>query len=529
MSDVSLIGIGPNPLPGVYVELLFAQGASGSPLQTYTAIILANMTSQGSAFSGFVPGTVYGPDTQTPLQTPSDASSLFGYGSPAALMYTAFRNKNTTTPIYVAPVAAATGTAATQSLVITAVGGSTQTTGVIQYSVDGKTPAQAVFGATDTATTIAANLATAINNNFNLPVTATASTGTVTVTAKVVGARGNNLRGFAQVVSGSGVSSTVITPTYFANGAGSDATGYTNTLNSLAINGQRYYYYIPEAGGDHIDGYVNGICAEVQAQIDSLALPAIGLRQRAVFGSNDTVADTTAVTTELNDPRLEIIQCSQLDLTAGELAATWVGALMNFETTPLNAGGVNFDGFGSDAGSQPFWNVPAPLNGSAPSATDLQNAINSGITPLRVGPGGTTSVVKRCTTRWYTTVGSSNLVDLRITDAGKVTVCDRFFDDLSGLIAARFPRMLIGNDTASGAPPAGPNVVTANKVENTCLEIINQYAAAGLINGPSTIAGLVVTRNVNPSTSIGVVVPLFVSDPLHQVFILGLQNPAILI
>ena len=529
--NVTLQGVPAYGLPGVYVETLFAQGSSGLPTEVYSAILLGNMTSQGSAYASFAAGQVFGPGTLVPCQTAQDASNLFGPGSPLALMYAAFQARNKTTPLFVAPVTAATGTAASLAITVTVSAG--QTSGVVQFSVDQKSPAQAVFAATDGYATIASNLAAAINGNVNLPVTATSnSSGVVTVTAKVVGARGNNLLGFAQVISGSGVSVSVATPTRFSSGAGSDAAGYTATLAQLALNGQRYYYYVPEAGGDNIDGYVNGISLELQSQIDTLAQPAIGLRQRCVQGSNDTVAHTVAVATELNDPRMEIVQCNNLDLSAGELAASWVGALMIFESAPLNAGGVNFDGFGSDAGSQPFWNVPSPLNGSAPSQTDLQTAIISGVTPLRAGPGGTTSVVKRCTTRFFDlggAGGNTQVLDLRITDAGKVTVCDYFFDDLQDLVSQRCPRMLIGDDPASGSPPAGANIVTPNKIEDICLEVINDYAAAGLINGPATVSGLVVVRNTNPSSSIGVIVPLFVSDPLHQVLILGLQNPAIVI
>lgn len=531
MADVVLQGVPATAPPGVYVQLDFAQGATGLPTQVYSALILANCTSQGSQAS-CTPGTVFGPATLIPCQTVQDAVNLFGAGSPAHLMFAAFKILNPSTPLNVAPVAAATGTAATQSVTITATGASPQTTGVVQYQVDGKVPAQAVFAATDNATTIAANLAAAINGNTGLPVTATSSAGVLTVTAKVVGARGNNLRGFAGVVSGSGVTVSVVSPANFTSGAGSDATGYTNTLNAIALNGQRYYYVIPEAGGDNIDGYTNGIAAEVQSFIDSQALPAIGLRQRAVMGSNDTIAHTSAVATLLNDARCEIVQCNQLDLTAGELAAKWAAAIMDFETAPLDAAGVNFDGFGSDAASQPFWNVKAPLNGSAPSSTDIQTAIVSGVTPLRVVAGGSTSVVKRVTTRYFSlggVGGSQQVLDLRITDSGKVTICDRFFDDLSALIALRYPRKLIGADPVSGSPPPGPAIVTVSKVTQTCTEVIKSYAAAGLINGPATLSQLVVQRNVNPSTSIGIVVPLFVADPLHTVLIHGLQLPAIIV
>jgi phage tail sheath gpL-like len=528
-NDIQLQGVPANAPPGVYVQLDFAQGATGAPTQVVRSVILANALS-GSVAQSATPGTVYGPDTLTTLQTTQDIINLAGAGSPAHLAFAAFKAINKTTPLYFAPVALATGTAASQTITITTTAG--QTIGVVQYSVDGKTPAQAVYGSTDTGTTIATNLALAVNGNVNLPVQASSAGNVVTITAKTVGARGNWLRGFAQVVSGSGVSVSVTQPTFFTGGAGSDATGYTNTLNGLAATLQRYYYYIPEAGFDSVDGYANGIVAEIQSQIDTLATASIGLRQRAVFGSVDTLAHTAAVSTSVNDARLEVVNLKNLDLLPVEIAASAVAAYTTFEGSVLNAGSVNYDNFGSDAQSQPFWQIKAPLDGSASSATDIQTAVDSGVTILKVTPGKNTAIVKRCTSRYYSlggVGGSQQVLDLRITDAGKVTVCDRFFDDLSALISQRYPRMLIGDDTESGSPPAGPGVVTVSKLTDTCLEVVQTYAAAGLINGPATASGLVVQRNVNPSSSFGIVVPLYVSDPAHTFLIHGLQNPAIVI
>jgi phage tail sheath gpL-like len=528
MADITLPGITANSPPGVYTFLQFIAGQAGPPTAQYTAVIVANPASDGYLSSG-ADGYIFGPDTLIPVQSVSDAVNGFGAGSPAALMFAAFKSKNPTTPLYVALVEPAVGTQASLSVVVTAVGSPSQTTGVVQFSVDAKPPAQAVFGASDSATTIAASLASAINSNVNLPVTAMASSGTVTITAKVPGARGNNLLGFAQVAAGVGVTVSTTVPTRFTGGAGSDLVNVENTLNLLAANGQRYYYYVMEAGCDLIDGTNNGIPAVVDASISLLAQPAIGLRQRAIFGSNDTVAHTAAVTAGLNFFRSEVIQCNRLDLSAGELAASWAGAVMQTEAVPLAAQDVNFDNFGGDPASSALWSVSAPLDGSAPSASDVQTAILSGITPLKVAPGRKTVVVKRCTTAFFSLVGNSEVLDLTITDAGKVTVADRFFDDLSNLIALRFPRMLIGPDTVSGAPPAGPGVCTPSKMQNTVLEVIGIYNAQGLIDGAATASGLVVQLNQTNSSSIGILVPLYVSNLLHQVLISGLAQSAVVV
>ena len=453
----------------------------------------------------FPAGTVFGPNVPLAsynLQTVSQAIGYFGAGSGAALMYATIRAINPTVPIYVAPVVSATGTQASQVITVTALANGSvsngQTSGVVQYQVDSKVAAQALVNGTDNQTTIAVNLAAAINSNVNLPVYAVAASNVVTVTAKVPGTRGNDLRGFASVASGSGVtlSGAVNSPSNFTGGAGSDATGYTNVLNALQSQGLRYYYIVCEAGCDYSDGYVNGIPAEVMSFLSTEAEPSQGNRERALFGSNDTVSNTSAQTALLNFERIEVGQCSQLDLTPGEIAATLAGLYTLTEAVPLTAGDVNFDG-------AVLPNVVAPLNGSAPSQTDLSTCVVSGITPLKVGPSGSMFIAKRVTTRFFVLGGAGGNQEV-----------------LSNSIALNCKQQMIGQDTASGAPPVGPGITTPSKVRQLCMRMITQYGAAGLIDAAQTLAGLQVQQNPAPNdSSIGIIVPLYVNSLLHQVLI----------
>ena len=502
--------------------LLLANGLSGSTANT-------------AATSA--PGTFYGTNTLVPLNTVQDVINIFGAGSPMHLGFAAFKSVNTTTPVFAAPVEMfASGTAASQTLTITAAGSPTQVSGVIQYSVDGKAPAQANFlggSSPDAASTIATNLAAAINGSQFLPVTAAAVSNTVVVTAKTKNQRTNWLRGFAQVVSGAGVTITPVNPTFFTGGAGSDASipgggGYLQVLNNIAQTSNRFYYVVSEAGFDSVDGYntvsgsySNGAVANVQNFIDSQAAPAIGLRQRGIFGSSDTLANSSKTALDADDVRLEAIWLPNTDLTPFELACTWAACITTFETVPLSADGVNFSNFGGDPGSQPFWNVAAPLDGTAPSNTSLNAAIISGLTPVKVVANTQRTVVyQRCTSYFYPP-SSPSVLDLRAQNSGMITICDRFFDDLQNLIIARAPRQLIGSDPTSGSPPAPPGVMTPDNMTDICNQLINQYAAAALINGPQTLATLVVQENANPATSIGISVTLYTANLLNQVFIVA--------
>jgi phage tail sheath gpL-like len=501
LQPINIIGLGPNDPPGVYLQVQFAQGQPSLGNTKYAAIILANLASGATASTD---GYVYGPDTQVGMSSSQDAIDLFGAGSPAARMVAAFMKVNPNTPLYVAPVATASGAASTLSIVFS---GTATLSGTIRCTIVGDTPVDIGFLTGDNATAVGAAVAAAINSQVNLPVTAQASSGTVTITAKVIGARSNWIRGCARVLTGVGITSSVPSQRFFSGGSGGDS--YTNVLNFLATNGIRYYYYITEAGCDAVDATQ---FEAVQTHIDVLAQPTIGLRQRLFGGSSDTLAHTESTTATVNDARAECIWLQNSDTVPSELAANAAAAYSLFEVPPLSAGGVNFDGFGNDPNSAPFWNaVAAPLDGSAPSTASIRSAVLSGITALKVQQGGRTSIVKRITTHYLN--GSVN--DYRITDSGKVTICDFFGDDLISLLVLRYPRKLIGNDPVQGQPPPGANVVTPSQVRNTVVELINTYSAAGLVDGPSVINSLVVQRETSPTSRIGIRVPLFTADPLH--------------
>jgi phage tail sheath gpL-like len=509
MAEIVLQGVGPNAPPGVYGVVNFAQGSGSLGEGTYDVLLLGNFSPDAQATAG----VLYGPDTAVSLQSSQQAVNLFGDGYALTRGFEQFISTNTSNRVYAMGVSQASGTQASVSFTITTSG--PQTTGVINFTVC-LTTVGVVFGSADSASTIAANAANAINGNTSLPVNALAVAGVVTLTAKATGGRGNWLRAGAQVISGSGVLVNGVLYTgraFLTSGAGSDETNYDACIANIIASGRRFYTIVCEAGSDSVDGAIVEDITE--NLVDFSAQAYVGIRQRLYSGSVDTLANTVSVTTSLNDPRSNSICLPNSDLPPFELACAWAAGKTAFEVPFLTNRGVNFDGFGSDTVTQPYWPVPAPLDGSAPSKSDVQTAVVSGVTLVKVTSGNRTAVVKDCTSHFWT--GQSSQFDPRIVDGGKVTISDYFLDDTETLLATRSSGKLIGNDPTAGVQAPG-TFVPAN-AKSTVTEVIETYAAAGLIDGPTTLAGLVCQRGQSPTSRMEIQVPLFTADPLHTVVV----------
>jgi hypothetical protein len=542
-SDITVPGVSQLNGPGIFTSVVVPGSGGGGAITPQFVLLLANGLSSSLANTSATnsPGTLYGSNTLTPINTVSDMINFAGAGSPAHLGFAAFRAVNQSTPVFYSPIECPTSaTASTQTGTVTVSG--TVTSGIVNYFVAGQNPVPTQYFSTDTASTLATRIAASITATQYLPVTATASGGTITVTAKVAAQRGNFLRGFFQVVGGSGVTVTPSTPTFFTGGTGSDASisgggGYLQVLNAIASTRNLFAYVVPECGWDSVDGYnllaanySNYPVAQVQNFIDSQAQPSVGLRMRAIFGFNDSFAHAQNTSLDVNDVRLEAWGLPNSDLTPFLLAVNSALAVTLFETTPLSPAGVNYDNFGGDPVSAPFWKVPAPLDGSSPSVTQLQAAALAGITPIGVvAQTQRTTVFQRCTSYFYPP-GQPTLLDLRGQDGGSMTTNDRFWNDVNSRLRATTYRSVINpNTSATGSSPNPPNVVSADDVSDAVTFVVNQYAAAGLINGSQTLGTLVVRQNAYNTTSIGVQLTLYTSNLLHQILLSGQGLPALVI
>jgi phage tail sheath gpL-like len=503
MGSIVLTGIPADyALPGNYIEVNLGVGPVNGSSLDYPILLMGNKTTAGIATADTV---VYGPTTATPLQTENDVISLFGTGSELHRMWLRVTDAkvgagNQTTAVYAIAVAESAGVAATGTITYT--GTATAATSTRVWV--GSEFVDTTIANGDTPTVIAANVAANINTKTRWAVTATASVGAVTITCKNKGPRGNFIRYSAMVVSST--ATTTVSPTAVTNMA-SGATADVNTTALSTVLPMRFYSIVSAAEDATQFG-------AVVAQVNSQALPATGIRQRCYAGYNGTQANAITISTGINAARAEYVHLANSDWVPYELAAHAAGVYALEEVKKAGGGSKrhNFSGYGNGPGDTP-WKVPAPRDGSMPSATVLNTGIKNGLTPIGVNPNGTTFIAKRCTTRC---LNGSN-PDFRSRDAHKVTICDYFADDWYAKLALNYQGKDLADDPVQGAHVPGSQVVTPLEVRGGLIQLLVDYNNNDqLKNFATTVKNSVVQREASPTTRLSTRVPLECIDILDQ-------------
>lgn len=172
-----------NTIPsGIRVPLFYAEmdnSAAATPTTQTASLLIGQMLEGGKAVAG----------TPVYVSTPAMAKELFGRGSMIARMVEAYRKVDSFGQLVVIPVADGSGTAATGKVTCT---GTAAEAGTISLYI-GSDRVQVAVTEKMTAENAAKAIADAIALNKDLPVTAQASTGAVTLTAKNKGTLGNDI------------------------------------------------------------------------------------------------------------------------------------------------------------------------------------------------------------------------------------------------------------------------------------------------------------------------------------------------
>lgn len=447
--------------PGRYIEFNTRLAAMGLPSGDRKILLIGQKTAAGSK-AAETPGRVY---------SESEAIAYFGAGSVAHLMVKAALKANPYANISVIAPADGGGSVAASGTV-TCTGPATSA-GLLTLKIADKA-IEVPVAAGDTATEIAAALKAALDNLPELPVTAAAAEGVVTLTAKNKGLLGNAILVSAENTA-PGVTAVVV-----AMAGGLVDPDLTNSLT--AVQAERYHRVVSSlnstAALDKLETHMLFVSGPMEQR------PGVG-----VFAYIGALADA--------------LQLAANYCTTGEMFCAYVRGSVSLPWAFAAA----------EAAVHVSESDPArPLNGltlagiAAPqiqdrlTRTEQEACLAGGLTPHEVNAAGDLAIVRAVTT--YTT-NAAGVKDTAKLDVTTLDTLNWLREAVATRIGLRFDRSKL-NDRVKGAVKAEVYDVLKNAERLEIVEQVDEHAD-----------GLVVERAEGDPSRLNVAIPADVVNGLH--------------
>lgn len=521
-----------NLLPMVGFDIQLGAGVRRTALPR-NIIILANKIqaditrSVGATSYTTAKGTLAAA-TPTYIAANADADTAAGAGSEAALAYRAVTAQFPSASAYLSLVDE--NGSSVKATGINLFAGPPTTSGVVQVTLAGRSIPDVTVTTSDTATTVAAAVANAINQQTGWPVTATVSTATMTLTAKQGGTRGNNIpyqvtiTAAGLTVAFGGGSGVATGTTRMGAGTGTDGAGADDITAALAaIAPGRYFIVLAH------DDATNW--SALKTHLGTYAAITNRRRQQGVAAMNNlTVGAAVSQAQTLNGQRVQVVYHRSTSTgsvidpnvrsTAEIAAATAAGRLWG-DSTVGNGGTVRGELAYPAANLNGMQLAAIPAQSESLGArlidTELQQLLFAGISPIKASssnPG--TGELVRCVTS-YSLDGTGNPTNaVRLTSL--VTVTDATADRLEQRIQSEYPNKNLGQEPASpGTPPTHPDVIFPSMVLGSIQSELTrlQYVENWLVNTAQNNAAIGLAVSPNDPSLIIANVPESVIPPFN--------------
>lgn len=274
-------------LPFAYAEFDPAYRSEDASVMPYTGLVVGQMNTSGDHAGSAEPYSL-----QRPMSA-EQAVALFGRGSQVAAMCAAWLNANTVTKMLAIGVPdATTGVAAEGAVNLS--GTVTSASPLCLYIAGKRVRAAAPLSAA--AATVASNLAAAINADPDLPVTATVSSGQVTLTARHAGECGNDIDLRLNYNDESTPGGLTVTITAMAGGAGNP-----DVERVIAAMGNDQFHVIAWPWND------NASLTVLREEMADRWGPLRQIDGQVILVKRGTYAVTTTFSAALNDKSLTVI------------------------------------------------------------------------------------------------------------------------------------------------------------------------------------------------------------------------------
>lgn len=446
--------------PGKYFEFNTKLAVRTLPGNLQKTVIVAQMLSSGTA-------TV---NTVVEVFSDAQAALLYGRGSIAHLMVKAAIKAYPYLALSVVAVAdAGAGVAATGSVAIT---GPASAPGVFTIKI-GSERVDVAVASGDTATQIGAAVVAQIDQQPDLPVTATANLGTVTVTARHKGTLGNGIK-LSHSTTAPGVSAVTT-----AMASGATDPDITTALTAIFSAGHNV---VISAYNDQTN------LTALRTHLDNTGGP---LEQRGavgIYGHVGSLANATTLAGTINSGRISGCLLPGTLSQACELAAAY-GAVVASEEDPARP--LNL---------LALTGIAAPEIPDRLGRVEQENALYNGVTPLEVGPGERVQIVRAITTY---TQDPQGIDDISLLDLTTIRTLDYVRKACRERISLRFPREKLSART----PP---------KVRSELLDVLLKLEELEIVEEvEANKDGLLVERDLQDPNRLNAKIPTDVVNGLH--------------
>jgi phage tail sheath gpL-like len=467
-----------NPLYWVEVD----SSKAGLPISEARSLLVGLMNQSGS---GIIKGSG-AVNVPVPIASKAQADAAFGQGSHLAMMFNTYFANNWANETWGLPLAEGT-TAATGTITIT---GAPSAAGTYDLYIAGINVSVGI-GATDSISTVATNVAAAINSNADLPVTAVAGPSAVTLTSKFKGTVGNDINlsdNYYGNIGGEFMpAGLTVTYTPMASGAG-DPT-HTTAISNLGEN-ETDYVCMPFTDQASLTAWENefGFSDTGRWGFVRQHFGQLWSAKRDTFGNLQAFAPTQ------NCPQLSV-----LGIETGSPTPTWQWAAAY---TAMAARALSIDPARPLQTLQLTGCLPAKANRFLLS--ELNALSIAGIATQRVPGANNVAMISRESTTY-----SKNLYgqsDDAYESATTLSTLTRILRNQRQAITSKFPRSKLADDgTRFGAGQAivTPLIIKAELVAQYRIDEFN-----GLVeNGAAFKDNLIVERDANDPNRVNVLYP----------------------
>lgn len=457
--------------PGQYIEFDSSRAVQGLATVPHRILVIAPI----------LPAATIPALTATRVFSAQQGESYCGRGSIGAAMIAAARAANPYTELWMIGVADhATGVAATGTLTVT---GPASTSGALAIYIAGRRVSVSVASA-DAQNTIATAIAAAVNADTSLPVSASAATNVVTLTARNDGTTGNSidvrLNHNVGDVMPVGVAVSVSAMTNGANNP--DLTTVTAALGDT----QFHTIITPWTDSTSL-----GVLEAFLAMRWEGTVQKEGHAFASIAGSHAAVA---SVTSARNSPHLTIMGTQRSPTPPWILAAA--------------AGAID----ASQAESPSNCNRPrqtlaltgclAPKESDRLTRVERNSHLADGCATFVVDDGGVCRIERLVTT--YKT--SNGVPDIAYQDVEIMRALAYLRYSTRARIALRFPRHKLASDGFQ--IPPGQAIVTPKMIRDELIALFQDWQSVGLVEDIEAFKReLLVERNTTDPNRVDAIIP----------------------